>query len=182
MGAQELTAALPGGPLAWALAGGVLLLAGRRLFWLVLAVAGFLAGALFALQLLKGQAPWLVLALGLVTGLVAAGIAVFLPRAAAVVAGFFAGGYAGLWLAPHLGLTALPPWLPFAVAGVVAGAAALWLLDWALIAATSVLGAVLVVQALDLHPAPALLALLALTALGLLVQLRTRRRPRRALA
>lgn len=175
VGAQELTSILPWGPVGFAVAGGLLLVAGRRLFWVLLAAAGFAAGVLFALELLKGQSPWLVLALGLLTGLLAAGIAVFLPRAAAVLGGFFAGGYAGLELAAHLHLSA-PPWLPFLAAGLVAAMLALWLLDWALIAISSVLGAVLVLEALDLEPAPALVAMVGLAVVGVLIQLRTRRR------
>ena len=80
---------LESGP-AWLhlLFGGLLLLAGQRLFWLFVGVSGFLAGFHLALGIAGPDAGWLPFALALLIGLLGAAIARFLPRLAAGLAGF----------------------------------------------------------------------------------------------
>jgi len=174
----DATASLPGPPLLWMLVGLVLLLAGRRLFWVVLGAAGFLAGMTVAMVFLEGEAPALVLGLGLLAGLIAAGLAIFVQKLAVAVAGFLVGGYgAVLLLGPHLGASPVPEWAIFVVAGVLAAILARMLFEWALIAVSALFGALLILAAAtalypDLTtPTTATVACLALTLLGALVQL-----------
>lgn len=174
---HDLLPHVPGGPAVLLVGGVLLLLAGRRLFWLLLVAVGFLAGLSFAVNYLDNQPPWLVLAVGLVTGLVAAGLAIFIQKLAVAIAGFLVGGYAAVWLLTELGTTwGLPQWAVFAIGGAVAALAALAVLDWALIAVSSVAGAILVLQVVELEPALSLAALAGLTLLGAAVQMQALKR------
>ena len=128
------------------IAGIVLLLFGRRLFWLFVAIAGFLAGWSFARENLDIHPESSLLLVAVVVGLISALIAMFLQRAAAAIAGFFSGGYLGLYLAIALGYKSGGT-MAFVIGGVI-GAILLWVIfDWALILLSSLMGAVLITQA-----------------------------------
>jgi hypothetical protein len=163
---------LPGTLGVWAAAGVVLLLLGRRVFWLVLGLLGFVAGLGLAGQWLAGRPPWLALAVGVAAGLVGAVLAVFLQKVAVAVAGFLVGGAAGLWLAAQWSLAAGGQVLAFLLAAILAAILALWLFDWAVVAVSAAAGAVLLLRALELRPAAALLAFAVLALVGVAVQAR----------
>lgn len=159
--------------------GALLLLFGRRLFWLLVAVLGFAAGLFLADVLLSPDAATWRWAAALLCGVLGALAAVFLQRAAITVGGALAAGYSAHW---YLSLTHQPleqwHWL------VVAGAAILGLLvarvvvDVALIAVSTLAGATLLVQGADLEPEPSRWLFFALLVLGAVVQgsaLRARR-------
>src|ERR1700756_2718363 len=71
----------------------VLLLFGRRLFWLFVGGIGFIVGFNFATQAFQGEPAWVALAVAAVVGLMAAVLSIFLQRLVVAIAGFFAGGY-----------------------------------------------------------------------------------------
>src|SRR6516164_4337637 len=73
----------------------VLLLFGRRLFWLFVGCIGFIVGFNYATQIFQGhdQPGWVPLVVAVVIGLVAAILSIFLQRLVVAIAGFFAGGY-----------------------------------------------------------------------------------------
>src|SRR5438128_2901621 len=75
-----------------ALIGVVILLFGRKLFWLCVAAVGFAAGVEIAPHLVHDPSPLLALAVALVLGLIGALLALFLQRVAVAVLGFLAGG------------------------------------------------------------------------------------------
>ncbi len=73
--------------------GALLLVLGRKLFWLFVGALGFLAGMSLAQNYLGGQSENVVLIAGIVCGLLGVVLAIFLQRVAIAAAGFFAGGY-----------------------------------------------------------------------------------------
>lgn len=171
---------IPGTPAVLVVLGLLLVFFGRRLFYLVLAAAGFLLGFSFAVRFLEGVEPWIALGAGLVTGLVAAGLAMFVQRAAVGIAGFLVGGYAALSLVGQYSL--LPAhldWVGFVVGGVVGAGLVSWLFEWALIGASALFGGLLVVQGAGLSPALSLAVWVTLFFVGALFQLGRRKRRRR---
>ena len=68
-----------------------LLVAGRRLFWLFVAAAGFVLGAQLTIRTFHGP-EWLGLIVGIVVGILFAVLAIFLRAIAIGIAGFLAGG------------------------------------------------------------------------------------------
>ena len=92
-------------PLINFIIGLAVLLFGRHLFWLFVAVAGFVLGVMIAPQLLPGQPDWLILLVALVLGLVGLLLAVVVQQIAIALAGFIFGGYALLSLLAAVGLS-----------------------------------------------------------------------------
>src|ERR1044071_6572953 len=78
--------------IAGALIGVVILLFGRKLFWLCVAAVGFAAGVEIAPHLVQHPSPMLALTFALVLGFVGALLAMFLQKIAVGIAGFVAGG------------------------------------------------------------------------------------------
>lgn len=173
---------LPFGPVVGLVVGAVLLLAGRRLFWLAVGVVGFLTGFTLAARLLTAPEPWVGLVAGLFAGLLGAGLAVLLQRLAVGLAGFLVGGAGAAWIADAV-FTApeVVGWVVFVIAGALCALAAGLLFEAVLIVLSALVGALLVVGAFDLTTSVATLAGLTLTALGIAVQSFTRppRRERR---
>lgn len=132
-----------------AILGGALLVAGRKLFWLFVAAAGFVTG----FQLTTGyfrasEGPSIIV--GLVVGAIFAILAIFLQTIAVGIAGFLAGGYILQTLTASLGLTTAP-WLIYVIGGMIGVLLVSFLFDWAIITLSSLAGASLVVAALQLQ-------------------------------
>lgn len=151
-----------------------LLVAGRRLFWLFVAAAGFVLGAQLILRGTNGP-EWIAVAVGVLVGLLFAGMAVFLKSIAVVIAGFLAGGSIALGVAGILGydpggLT----WLVYIIGGIVGSVLMSLIFDWALILLSSLAGAALLVQGLAsqgwLWVVPQGVAFVLLVILGLFLQ------------
>ncbi len=169
----------------WALfaLGVVLLLCGRRLVWLALAGLGCMLGLALADRLLIPSAatsPWVQLGLMALFALGGALLALFAQKMAVAVAGFVLGVLGSLWLLQALGY-AEEPWTLFAVLG---GAALGFLLGRFLFAValtvlSAAIGASLILEpftlAADFRP----FMFLGLSALGVLIQSRGRRRSAR---
>jgi hypothetical protein len=150
--------------------GGALLVAGRKLFWLFVGAAGFVAGLQLATQF--WQRPELsAIVVGLVVGVIFALLAIFLQGAAIGVAGFLAGGYVLTVLADMVGLSqGAFSWIVYVVGGIVGLLLVIFLFDWALITLSSLAGASLVTQALLIPSGIASVIFLALVIVGVLVQ------------
>jgi hypothetical protein len=168
-------------PLPFLLVGFLLLLFGRRLFWLFVAVAGFVAGIEAAPYILPHQTELFTLAVALVLGLLGALLALFLQKLAIAIGGFVAGGYLAAVLgAPLLGGAGIRypgTWLCFVVGGIL-GAILLYIFfNWALIILSSMQGAHLILQGVSAprHYFSILLVVLAL--IGIFIQAATYRRP-----
>jgi hypothetical protein len=163
---------LPDIPVVWVAVGLALLAFGRRIFWLVLAALGFLAGAALAQRWLAGEPPGLALAVAAAGGVVGAVLAVVVQKLAVTVAGFLLGGAAGLWLAAHWGLAGGGRAVAFLALGGVAAVVALALFDAALVVLSSVAGAFLLLTPFEPGPTAACLLLLLLTVVGVAIQAR----------
>lgn len=151
------------------LLGAVLLFAGRRIFWFLLGVTGFLVGMWLALQVLGPNPEALHWLLAVVAGLIGVVLAKLFQRLAIGLAGFFLGGAAAMELF-NLDVSSgrSGSVLLFAVAGFLGALLAGLFFEAALIVCSSYLGAMLVVDGLDL-PLP-ILMLVVLFGLGVVVQ------------
>lgn len=179
---------LPGGTLFALLFGLALLLAGRRIFWLAVGVVGFFFAYDLAHRFLEAGSEGLELAIGLLAGIIGIVLAIFLQKVAVGLAGFVIGGYLVTDLVTGgtgpLDLTQL---VIFFVVGIVCAFLAIWLFETALILLSSLAGAALILEPLQLEPSASLVAFALLVVVGVAVQAgigpgRRRRRQRRRLA
>ena len=165
--------------------GSVLLLAGRRLYWLLAAAAGFVLGLFLTQQLLSDQSQTVILLASLALGALFAVLAVVGQRFIVGLVGFMAGGIGLNWLFTAFSFTSAEPstLLTFAifVAGGVAGAFLLSrLFDLGLVLLSSLIGAELALrglaQVVDLPDTLGAIPLIALMVIGIAVQLGPLRR------
>jgi len=158
------------------LIGIVLLLWGRKVFWLFVAGIGFVVAMDLVTRLFAGpQAETMTLialVAGLVAGVIGALLAIFLQRVAVGVAGFLAGGYIVLSFLEIVGageMTALS-WVLAFVGGIIGLVLALVLLEWALIVLSSLSGAGLIAQSAGLNRSLAVLLFVVALIIGIVVQ------------
>jgi hypothetical protein len=127
------------------LLGAILLLFGRRLFWLFVGAAGFVAGLTFARQFFASQPDWIILAIALVAGVIGAVLSIFLQQIAIAVAGFLIGGYVLATFVAAAGYPAIG-WPAYLVGGLIGAVLVVVLFDWALIVLSSLAGAMLIAE------------------------------------
>ena len=158
------------------LIGIVLLLWGRKVFWLFVAGIGFVVAMDLVTRLFAGpQAETMTLialVAGLVAGVIGALLAIFLQRVAVGVAGFLAGGYIVLSFLEIMGageMTAFS-WVLAFVGGIIGLVLALVLLEWALIVLSSLSGAGLIAQSAGLNRSLAVLVFVVALIIGIVVQ------------
>jgi hypothetical protein len=124
-----------------------LLFWGRRLFWLFVGAAGFVAGMYAASLFLQGRPEWTALVVAVVAGVLGALFAVFLQRLAIAAAGFVMGGYVLPVILHELGWRPqYHHWILFLACGIVGLLLVSLLFDWALIFLSAVSGAVLILE------------------------------------
>jgi len=162
-------------PIVNIVAGAVLLVLGRKLFWLFVAIAGFYLGFEVARALAAEQPVWLLWTIAIGAGLIGAVVAMLLQRVGFALGGFYAGGYIALLaverFAPGtIGVAA------FLVGGVIGAVLAALLMDWAIIVLSCLVGAALVVPALALQPLASALVYAGLVAFGIVMQVQLMRR------
>lgn len=165
-------------PIVTVALGLILLVFGRNVFWLGVAVLGFFLGMAVAGTLLADQPQWVILLMGVAAGLLGALVAVLTQRVAFALAGGYAGAYLALMAARSFGVGG-PSALWWVTGGVLGAVLTTLVLDWAIIALTSAVGAAAIVDAGGLGPTPAGLLFVVLTAVGVVMQAR-RMGPRRA--
>jgi hypothetical protein len=151
------------------LLGCMVLLAGRNIFWLFIAVIGFLLGTELAQVWLAGQPLWLMLAAGSVMGLVGAVLALLYQRVAFALAGFYAVAFLVITYAGKTGLAGMPAVTPY-VAGLIGALLAVLLTDWTIIVLSALAGAATIVSVFALQPVVEAVIFLALVLAGVLVQ------------
>jgi len=161
-----------------ALLGGVLLIAGRRLFWLFVAGVGCVIGLSFVPRLLPNQPEGVIVAGAVVLGVLGALLAQFAQKAAIGVVGFFGGGWLALALLSFLvGGAGIPQWIVFIVGGIIGVILLSTLFEWGLVLLSALIGANLLATALmRLLPAvdvPVFVIFLVLFGAGVLIQART---------
>ena len=166
-------------PILSAVIGAVVLIFGRKLFWLCVAAIGFAAGTVLASHVVSEPTPLLQLTFALLLGFVGALLALFLQKLAIAVAGFVAGGRFAVGLAAtFFAQYASHDWLIFLVGGLIGAILLLMLFDWALILISSLIGAHLITNAFSLPATGAVLLFTALVLFGVLVQAASMRRKR----
>jgi hypothetical protein len=165
--------------------GVALLVFGRKAFWLFVAGVGFLAGLYIATQTIDLESFWFVLGVAVAGGLLGALAALVLQNVGVGLAGFVGGGYVAMTLVESLGwgqrlLEDLPyrPWVVFFAGGILGAVLIGLLFDWALILLSSVIGAILITQAIPLQGATQGLVFAVLLATGVVVQAISMKRDR----
>ncbi len=156
-------------PIVSIVAGVLLLIAGRKLFWLFIAITGFFVGMEVARDLFTSQPEWVVWVFAAGAGLIGAVLAILFERIAFALAGFYAGGYLAIIAVQALGWD-LPDLVVFMSGGVVAAVLATLILDWAIIVLSSLVGAGMIVTSLGLDPLQGGIVAGALAAVGILLQ------------
>ncbi len=149
----------------------VLLVFGRRLFWLFVAIAGFLVGTEFAAVILAHQPQWIMFLVAVGAGLLGALLAVIAQRVAFGIAGFYAGSYLALMVARSFA-TPNSSMVIFIVGGVIGAVLAVLIMDWAIIGLSCLVGAGAIVRALALGPGTGAIVFLVLVIFGAFVQTR----------
>jgi hypothetical protein len=170
-------------PIGSAIIGAILLLFGRKLFWLCVAAVGFAAGVEIAPRLFHEPTTLMALTIALVLGFIGALLALFLQKLAIGVAGFLAGGKLALALVAAF----LVQWtnysvVTFVVGGIIGAVLLLSLFDWALIFLSSLVGAYLILSAVTLTPVGSAVLFVILTGIGVFVQGAAMQRSRSAVA
>jgi len=162
-------------PIIGVLIGAVILLFGRKLFWLFVAALGFAVGVEIAAYFMRDPSVWMTLLVALALGVLGAVLAILLQKLAIAVAGFIAGGRvawaltAAFWVehAHYRGIT-------FVIGGILGALLLLALFDWVLILLSSVEGAHLIANGIGnwiaLPEKGALILFIALAVIGLVVQ------------
>jgi hypothetical protein len=169
----------PSVPIISALIGVVILLFGRRLFWLCVAAVGFAAGVELAPHFVHEPSTLVLLTVAIVLGFIGALLALFLQKIAIAIAGLLAGGKLAIALAvTFLVHSEQYYWITFLIGGIIGAILLLVLFDWALIALSSVVGAYLILGAIALPPSGTSILFIALVAVGVIVQATSMRRSR----
>ncbi len=151
------------------MAGATLLLFGRRLYWGVIAAAGFAAGSYIGHEVFPPEPKWLIIAAPVLVGIVAALLSIYLQKLALRLAGMIAGGFLGYTIAAAL---IAKPWpLLGLILGCVIGFWSVMILfDWALIMLSSLSGTALIVQRVPLEKEPQLILAAVLLFIGIAIQ------------
>ena len=147
----------------------VLLVFGRRLFWLFVGVTGFLFGLELASALLGDLPRWLQLAAALGLGLIGVLVALFAQRLAFVLVGIYGGAYLAVVFARAAGIEVEPLWLALP-GGLGGGILAALLTDWVIIVLSSLVGAGAIVAGIGVGPLVDLVIFLVLVVFGVSVQ------------
>jgi len=151
----------------------ILLTTGKKLYWLFVAIIGFLIGYAVSTQYLHLQLnpPWLIYIVSLVGGVVGAMLGVFVQHLAIALAGFIVGGYGAILLTGLLGITnQVSNLMAFIVGGVIGLLLVASVFNWALYILSSWAGATLVITAIDLKGVVGTIVFFTLFVLGMIIQ------------
>ena len=157
-------------------AGAVLLLVGRKLYWLFVAIAGFYVGFEVARAVFVGPPQWVIWVAAAAAGVIGALVAMLFQRVAFALGGFYAGAYLALVAAERFLPSAAGPAIVI-IGGVIGAIAASLVMDWAIIVLSSMVGAALIVSYLNLGQVGNLLAYAGLLAVGIVAQAQLMRPP-----
>jgi hypothetical protein len=131
--------------------GVILLTLGRKLFWLFVGGVGFAAGFFYGQGWSGTHSDLMILIIALGLGLMGALLAIFFQALAIALAGFIAGGYITFTIMNLFGFeSAQLTWIFYLIGGIIGAVLLFLIFDWALIALSSLLGASLIVQVIEL--------------------------------
>ena len=151
--------------------GCIVLVFGRKLFWLFVAIMGFLGGVHIAEMFFVEHSLWILLLIGLGAGLLGALLAVIFQRIAFALAGFYGGAYLVLILMQSFGIftsSILPPIIGGAIGAIVA----VLVMDWAIIVLSCLAGAGAIVATAGLEQTVSTFFFALLIIAGIFVQAR----------
>ncbi len=131
--------------------GFLLLFLGRKLFWLMVGLAGFWVGMHYSAVWWPQNTPAMQMGLALFFGIMGAVLAMAFEWAAVMLAGFGAGGYLSLYFVGPILDPSYTMWM-FLAAGVIGMVVMYFVFDRALILISAVTGAALIVTHLSLAP------------------------------
>lgn len=153
------------------LAGIILLLFGRKLFWIFLGIAGFLVGMKIAPLFFGDQPQWIQLAIAIGMGCLGALLTILSQRIAFAIGGFFAGMYLALAISRFFGVADSNTLFYLAVGtGLVGAIIAMLIMDTAITLLACLVGAGAVVGELSLSPLLNILVFLLLAGAGFVFQ------------
>jgi hypothetical protein len=129
----------------------ILLTTGKRLYWLFVAIVGFVIGLVVASTYINLEPHGLVYVVALGVGIIGALLATFLQKIAIALVGFIVGGYGAYYLAStYLTVGADTTFvIAFIIGGVVGLLLVASVFNWALYILSSWAGATLVTQAVN---------------------------------
>jgi hypothetical protein len=133
-------------PILNVLLGIVLLAAGKKLYWLLVAVVGFVVGLALATQYVQSDPPWLIYVVALVAGILGAVFGLFVQKLAIALVGFLVGGFGASYVAGLLNITAPFNWMAFIGGGIVGLLLVASVFDWSIYILSSWAGATLITR------------------------------------
>jgi hypothetical protein len=151
--------------------GVLLLLAGRRLFWVSVACVGFIVAYRYTVEAGVPGPAWIIWAVPLGIGLLGAIVALVYQKLAVILVGFMIGGLVVTDLFHLIGFHGGSlSWMILLAGGLVGAIALLFVFDWALIVLSSLAGAFVIVQSTGLDNAGGNITFVILAVLGMIVQ------------
>jgi hypothetical protein len=162
------------------LVGALLLVLGRRLFWLFVGAVGFVGGIRFADHFLQGYPDETVILLSVILGVICMALAVMVKKMALGAAGFLAGGYLLLRLTTIQPIEPFTqyPLLAFMAGGVVGALFISTVFNLTLIVLSSLGGAALICESLNFDPKLSAITFTTLAIAGVMAQAGLLHRPR----
>lgn len=154
------------------LAGALILLFGRPLYWALVAVLGFVIGfdLVQDLALADSQAMQVLIAIG--AGILAAALAVAFQWLAFGLVGFLAGSFLLQAAIERFEITAGNETMWYLIGGVVGAVVGLMLADWAVIVLSALAGAMMITNQIELEEQTRGLILVGLAIVGVVFQRR----------
>ena len=153
------------------IAGILLLVLGRRIFWIYVGAVGFVIGFNIAKSYFPSGSDTMVLGAGVVLGGLGILGAIFFQKVAISSSGFLAGAYIANEL--NFRFSLLPSaqsWIAWLAGGLMGILLAFWLFELAMILLSSILGSLLITNSLDMSEQMRLIGLIGLTVFGLMIQ------------
>jgi hypothetical protein len=136
-------------PLLNIVLGIILLTMGKKLYWLLVAVVGFMMGLILATQYIQLDPPWMIYIVAFGAGIIGAVLGFYVQKLAIALVGFIVGGYGAVYLAGLLGIKAEPfNWMAFIIGGIIGLLLVASVFDWALYILSAWAGSTLVTRTL----------------------------------
>lgn len=154
----------------------ILLTTGKRLYWLFVAIVGFVIGLVFASTYINLEPQWLVYVVAFGVGVIGAILVTFLQKIVIALVGFIVGGYGAYYLASTYltGGSDTTYLVAFIIGGFVGLLLVASVFNWALYILSSWAGSTLVTQAVNnsvtLSPTLSMVVFFVLFILGMIIQ------------
>ncbi len=160
--------------------GAVLLILGRKLYWLLIGAMGFMIGFSIANQFIRDETSLISIGIAIVVGVIFAILVYYLQRFAIILVGLVGGGYLVSISINSLSLNTGQYYWLFVLGGAIIGAVLFsYIFDWMLIILSSIMGAVLIVKYLPIPFEPQWMVLVFIILLFLGVWIQSSMMPRK---